>query len=81
MLLEKIKDFAYFFINLLPRRSGVAILMYHSISDKGLFNTVKPKVFLKQMNYLKKKNYQVISLNDLVELLRQKKNFLRKPWS
>ncbi len=79
-LQEKLKDFAYFFIvNLLPRRKGIPVLMYHSvIGGYNLRNALEPKIFNRQMDYLKKRNYQVISLTRLLDFLKQKKELPRK---
>ncbi len=53
--------------------SGAVILMYHSIGDNKEFFTVPTAEFERQMQYLKLKRYQVISLKNLVESLEQKK--------
>jgi peptidoglycan/xylan/chitin deacetylase (PgdA/CDA1 family) len=73
MFLKRIiKDFLAVASFLIPRDKGIPILMYHSIDNNDVFFTVKPEVFVKQMKYLKDKNYQVISLAKLVEILESK---------
>ncbi len=67
MFLKKLlKDFIYFFRNLLPCAERTVILMYHSVNDNNVFFTVGPDEFQRQMKYLKKNNYQIIGLSDLV---------------
>ena len=55
----------------LPRQKGAAILMYHSVGDNDVFFTVALETFSRQLDYLKKNNYQVVSLSDLVERLEK----------
>jgi len=45
--------------------NDVVILMYHSIDYNKEFFTVTPEIFAKQMNYLKKNNFNVIKLSDI----------------
>jgi len=52
----------------LGRRRAVA-LMYHSISLDNNFFSVRPEIFAKQIDYLKRNNYRVISLADLEKYL------------
>ncbi|MCX5694163.1 MAG: polysaccharide deacetylase family protein [Candidatus Omnitrophica bacterium] len=55
----------------------VPILMYHNIGyEKGSFY-VSPENFAKQMEYIKKNGYEVITLNELVTNIRGKKPFKR----
>jgi len=62
---------AFFFLWLAPKYT-VPILMYHSIDyGEGSF-FVKPENFAKQMEYIKKNGYQVITLDELVLSLRNK---------
>jgi len=56
--------------SLLVRRSGLSVLMYHSIANNEVFFTVKPEIFAKQMKYLKDKNYRVASLKKIIEILK-----------
>jgi len=48
------------------------VLMYHSISDDGLFFCVKPDVFRKQMTYLATHRFNVVSLDKLFEYFLSK---------
>jgi peptidoglycan/xylan/chitin deacetylase (PgdA/CDA1 family) len=62
---------AFYFFWLSPRYT-VPILMYHNIgSEKGSF-FVSPENFTKQMEYIKKHGYQVISLDELVSSIQKK---------
>jgi len=62
----------------MPRQKGISVLMYHSIGNNGIFFTVKPEEFARQMKYLKDNKYQVISLADLIESLKLNKPLPRK---
>lgn len=46
-----------------------SILMYHSVSDNGVLFTVCPADFKRQLSYLRRHNYNVISLAQLLALL------------
>jgi peptidoglycan/xylan/chitin deacetylase (PgdA/CDA1 family) len=59
---------AYFWPGGLANRA--VILMYHSIGDNGVYFTVKTEEFARQMDYLAKNGYNVITLNDLVASLK-----------
>ncbi len=58
----------------------VPIMMYHSVSlaDESPLNVVSPKSFANQMEYLKKHEYKIISLDDYVERNKAKKEFPHK---
>ena len=58
----------------------VPILMYHSVSlaDESPMSTISPKNFFKQMSFLKRNGYQVITLDDLIEGIKAKKKFSHK---
>ncbi len=58
----------------------VPIMMYHSVSleDESPMSTVSPKRFSKQMNFLKRNGYQVITLEDLIEGTKTRKKFQHK---
>ncbi len=58
----------------------VPILNYHAIEEKDVpgYPTVKPEVFFKQMQFIKKYNYRVISLKEYCQLLRKGKFPQRK---
>jgi len=69
---------AVYKVYLVPR-CVVPILMYHSV-DSGSGNTLKvtPKNFEKQIAFLSKQKYDVISLNDLVDGIKQNRKFSSK---
>jgi len=52
--------------------------MYHSIGRNNIFSTVSPEDFERQMNFLKKGDYKVIGLKDLVDILEQGKEIPQK---
>ena len=55
----------------------VPILMYHNIGyEEGSF-FVKPENFTRQMEYIKKNGYEVITLDELVRSIKSKKSFKR----
>ena len=62
-----------FYFSWLAPRYTVPILMYHNIGDEkgGFF--VSPENFAKQMEYLKKNGYEVITLDELVGSIKDKK--------
>jgi len=66
-----ISGFLNIFIFLAPKNRAV-ILMYHSVGRNEIPSTVSPENFAKQMLYLKKKQYQVISLTSLRDILEKK---------
>ncbi|PIR03760.1 MAG: hypothetical protein COV59_03745 [Candidatus Magasanikbacteria bacterium CG11_big_fil_rev_8_21_14_0_20_39_34] len=51
-----------------------SILAYHSFGDNPAFFTVKEETFRKQMEYLHKKGFHVISLRELLEKLRNQED-------
>ncbi|MEW6067963.1 MAG: glycosyltransferase [Nitrospirota bacterium] len=56
------------------KNSGIKILAYHDISDKSYLNLQVPeKIFKKHIEYLVNHNYNIISLKDAVNLLRNNK--------
>jgi len=66
-----------YFFWLTPRYT-TPILMYHNISyEKGSF-FVSPENFTKQMEYLKKNGYEVITLDELAASIRNKKPLKHK---
>ena len=79
MFLKRIiKDIIAFISLLFPRQKRASVLMYHSIGNDNTLLAVKLEVFKKQMRYLKDNNYRVISLNNLVEILKTKKDLPKK---
>lgn len=57
---------------------GVPILMYHSIGYNKIFFTVKPEEFERQMDWLNKKGYKVISLSELADKIGRREEFPAK---
>lgn len=72
---NSLKSLIYLGLNytfgLLPVKKA-SILMYHSIDYNPVFFTMRPEGFQKQMNYLFKKNYNVVALNKLIEYIKNK---------
>ena len=67
---------ASIYVFYLRPRYVVPILMYHSISDvEGSSLYVSPENFSRQMDFLDKSGYNVISLGDLVEGIKSGKKF------
>ncbi|MGB2661184.1 MAG: polysaccharide deacetylase family protein [Candidatus Omnitrophota bacterium] len=68
----------FYFFYMRPRRV-TPILMYHSISDdKANTLSVTPENFSKQMEFLGKTGYSVVSLDGLVESITDGKTYLPK---
>jgi len=55
----------------------ISVLVYHSVDLNNAFHTVHPKEFEKQMEYLRK-NYSVVSLDDMVDFVKGRKNLPEK---
>jgi peptidoglycan/xylan/chitin deacetylase (PgdA/CDA1 family) len=53
------------------------VLVYHSISPVNNFHDVDPIQFSRQIEYLKR-NYRIVSLDDIVSFIRNTKNLPRK---
>ncbi len=68
---------AVYFLWLSPRYV-VPILMYHRFGYKESSLFVTPENFRRQMAYLKEKNYQVISLDELVKGIKNERKFRKK---
>ena len=58
------------------KQNVASILMYHSVGDNDLFFTVKEPDFEKQLKYLKKKNFNCLTLSELLDK-REKKESLK----
>ncbi len=58
----------------------VPIMMYHrvSLADESPMNTVSPKNFTKQMDFLRRNGYQVITVDDLIQGTKARKRFPHK---
>lgn len=68
---------AFYFLYLSPRYT-VPILMYHRFGSKESSLFVSPQNFARQMKYLKNKNYNVLSLDKLVEGIKNNRKFGHK---
>ncbi|PJA32819.1 MAG: hypothetical protein CO185_01595 [Candidatus Zambryskibacteria bacterium CG_4_9_14_3_um_filter_42_15] len=66
-----IRSLAYSIRRMFPV-SGAVVLMYHSIGENNLFFTVNGGEFEKQMAYLMRENFNVVSLKKLEEYLKKK---------
>ncbi|MFH1797786.1 MAG: polysaccharide deacetylase family protein [Candidatus Omnitrophota bacterium] len=68
----------FFLLCICPKRV-VPILMYHAINDeKSSTLNVSPKNFSRQMAFLHKSGYSVITLNALIEEIKKGKAFIPK---
>jgi len=66
-----------FYFSWISPRYTVPILMYHSISyEKGTY-FVTPENLAKQMEYIKRNGYDVITLDELAESIKDKRRFKR----
>jgi peptidoglycan/xylan/chitin deacetylase (PgdA/CDA1 family) len=65
---------AFYFFWLTPRYT-VPILIYHSINYEKDSHFVSPENFTKQMEYIKKNGYEVITLDELVRGIKSGKRF------
>jgi len=61
----------YFYEKILLRKPA-AVLMYHSVAENTKFFTVNLADFEWQMSYLHKNNYNILSLKQLIELMKTK---------
>lgn len=68
---------AFYFFWVSPRYT-VPILMYHRFGSDNLSLFVTSENFTRQMDYLDKKDYKVISLNELVEGIKNNRSFEHK---
>ncbi len=64
-----------FYFSWLAPKYTVPILTYHSINYGKGSHFVTPENFAKQMEYIKKKGYKVITLDELVRSIRSKERF------
>jgi peptidoglycan/xylan/chitin deacetylase (PgdA/CDA1 family) len=70
--------FCFYFFYMHPRRV-IPILMYHAVSDdKSSTLHVTPENFSRQMEFLHKNGYSVLSLDDLVEDIKKGTGFVPK---
>jgi peptidoglycan/xylan/chitin deacetylase (PgdA/CDA1 family) len=66
--------------NFLDKVYTVPVLMYHSINydAKGSRLIVEPETFKKHMQYLRKKNFNIMSLDEYVELIKNNRKPAKK---
>jgi len=75
-----LKNLLYFILYLISKamsRQEVSIIAYHSVDWNNSFYTVSPKEFRRQIEYLRK-NYEVVSLDKIVDFVTGKKNLPKK---
>ncbi|MFQ5952972.1 MAG: polysaccharide deacetylase family protein [Candidatus Omnitrophota bacterium] len=78
LLVIALAALSFYFFYMQPRRV-VPILMYHSISDdKESTLSVMPENFSRQLEFLDRSGYSVISLDELVESINRGKTYLPK---
>ena len=70
-------SFGCFFIFWMYPRYSVPVLTYHSFDNRNELLSVAPENFAKQMRYLKDRGYSVISLDGLMEGVKNNKKFAR----
>ncbi len=75
---KDIISFKKYLLSLVFKSKKVGVLMYHSISNDGRFLSVSPQNFEKQLAFLKKKNFNVVSLGKLEEFLKEQTGFTYK---
>lgn len=73
-----LKDLLVQTIDKIIRHKKASILMYHSVGNNKHFFTVTPENFEWQMGYLKRHNFNIISLGQLVEKIINKQPFQEK---
>lgn len=69
--------FLFFLVVFLPRQYVVPVIMYHQVNPKATFAnklSISVDTFERQMRFLKNKHYNVISLEALADLIKEKKH-------
>ena len=61
----------------LSHQREIVVLTYHSIDYQGDSFTVDPEEFRRQIDYIRK-NYAIVSLTEIVDFVKQKKELPRK---
>src|SRR3989339_1931367 len=71
-----LKNIFFVLVGFFPSRmqKSASILMYHSVSENGLFFSVSPYTFEKQLAYLKREKYSVIKLSELIARIKKHKD-------
>jgi len=67
----------FFYLFWLIPKYAMPILTYHSIAYEKNNHFVSPENFVKQMEYIKKNGYEVITLDELVKTIQSKKHLKR----
>jgi len=57
------------------REGSITVLYYHSIDESGSVISTSPSQFLWQMRFLRRGQFQILSLSQLVDLLKTQKPF------
>jgi len=74
---NKFKSIILFFLNIVAnifyKKNKAVILLYHSIDKNDVYLTLKPDIFIRQMNYLKERDYKIISLANLCKIIESNK--------
>jgi len=81
LIKEKIKNvlgFSKFLLSRAYKPGQASILMYHSVGNNEAFFTVKPEEFNKQIEFLVRNKYNIISLQNLAQTLKNEKNIKKK---
>jgi len=76
-LLRDIMYLVFAFFSKLSLQREIVILMYHSVNSINDFHAVDPAEFRRQIEYLKR-NYTIVSLNEMVDFVKGKRNLPRK---
>ena len=75
---KNIISFYLNFLSLFFHKKGAVVLMYHSIGRNNVFSTVSPENFEKQLCFLKKNNFNVITLSDFWRFLDKEEPLPKK---
>ncbi len=64
----------------LSRQYVIPVIMYHSVDNPRHYSgiIVSPNSFRKQMEFLRKRKYNVISLKEMVDIIKSRKHLLKK---
>ena len=71
-MLKDIISLKKYFLSLILKSKKISVLMYHSINSDKRFFTVTPDNFEKQINFLVKKKYDFLSLDQVEEILSKR---------
>lgn len=70
------KNLLFFILNIFNKDldGRASILMYHSIGKHNAFFTVTERNFKKQLEYLKRKKFNIVRLSDLIKKIENKED-------